>query len=56
MNAELQELYLKAVGKPWSYDFDPDTAERFAELIIECCCDQVRNLDAQHLKQHFGVK
>jgi hypothetical protein len=30
--------------------------EKFAELIIVKCCDQVRAIDAMTIRQHFGVK
>jgi hypothetical protein len=29
--------------------------EKFAELIIAECCDQVRAIDAMTIRQHFGV-
>jgi hypothetical protein len=29
--------------------------QRFAELIIAECCDQVRAIDAMTIRQHFGV-
>jgi hypothetical protein len=30
--------------------------QRFAELIIAECCDQVRAIDAMTIRQHFGVE
>ena len=30
--------------------------EKFAELIIAECCDQVRAIDAMTIRQHFGVE
>ena len=30
--------------------------EKFAELIIEECCDYVRAIDAMEIKKHLGVK
>lgn len=33
MNARDKELYQQATGKEWAYDFDVDTAEKFADLI-----------------------
>lgn len=32
MNARDKELYQQATGKEWAYDFDVDTAEKFAAL------------------------
>jgi hypothetical protein len=29
---------------------------KFAELIIEECCDYVRAIDAMEIKKHFGVE
>ena len=33
MNERDKELYQQATGKEWAYDFDVDTAEKFAALI-----------------------
>jgi hypothetical protein len=33
MNERDKELYQQATGKAWAYDFDIDTAEKFADLI-----------------------
>lgn len=33
MNERDKELYVLATGKEWAYDFDTDTAEKFADLI-----------------------
>ena len=30
--------------------------EKFAELIIQECCDQVREIDAMEIRKHFGVE
>jgi len=35
------------------WDFDK---EKFAQLIIEECCDYVRAIDAMEIKKHFGVE
>jgi hypothetical protein len=32
------------------------TFEKFAELIVRECCDQVRMVDAMEIKKHFGVE
>lgn len=30
--------------------------QKFAELIIQECCDQIRAIDAMRIKNHFGVE
>jgi hypothetical protein len=30
--------------------------EKFAELIIDECCDQIRWVDAYEIREHFGVE
>jgi len=30
-------------------------AEKFAKLIIQECCDQVREIDAMEIRKHFGI-
>jgi hypothetical protein len=30
--------------------------QKFAELIVKECCDQVRMVDAMEIKRHFGVE
>ena len=37
MNPQIEKLYKEATGKDWAYDFDPEVAEKFAELIIREC-------------------
>lgn len=64
MNERIKELYRETTGKDWVYDFDPDYAEKFAELIIRECFsklepylnDQFINDIESELKEHFGVK
>jgi|Laugresp1bdmlbsn_1035097.scaffolds.fasta_scaffold73934_2 hypothetical protein len=29
--------------------------EKFAKLIIQECCDQVREIDAMEIRKHFGI-
>jgi len=38
-------LYKEAVGKDWTYEFDPDIAHRFADLIINECINAVITSD-----------
>jgi hypothetical protein len=38
------------------YTFSEPALEKFAELIIEECCDYVRAIDAMEIKKHFGAK
>ena len=35
---------------------DYANVQRFAELIIAECCDQVRAIDVMTIRQHFGVE
>ena len=63
MNERIRELYKESTGKDWVYDFDPDYAEKFAELIVRECirlCDQVDLVGADecidNIKEHFEVK
>jgi hypothetical protein len=64
MNPAIQELYQEAVGRDWAYDFDPAVAERFAELIIQKCCQMTldleikypANLTVREIKRHFGFE
>ena len=66
MNERIKELYKEATGKDWAYDFDPQVAEKFAELIVRECIEQVitgPNGPAHYaveaalrLKKHFGVE
>ena len=44
MNERIKELYSKVAGKDWMYDFDPDKAEMFAELIIRECCSKLEEM------------
>ncbi len=37
-------------------EFLPLWNKKFAELIIEECCDVVRYIDAVDIKKHFGVE
>lgn len=30
--------------------------QRFAELIVKECCEQIREIDAMEIRKHFGVK
>ena len=38
-------------GEGWIFD-----KEKFAQLIVRECCDQVRMIDAMEIKRHFGVE
>jgi hypothetical protein len=59
-NERIRELYKQTTGKDWAYDFDPEIAERFAELIVqECaqfCEDKNSKLLGTIMKEHFGVE
>jgi len=66
MNQRFKELYEKATGKSWTYDFDPETAELFCLLIVKECADVAEKwysnyptddrLVSETVKQHFGVE
>jgi hypothetical protein len=68
MNERIKELYKQTTGKDWAYDFDPEMAEKFAELIVRECADiakhHVMNIstyaDAEFVEEqigkHFGVE
>ena len=63
MNPRIKELYREATGKDWAYDFDPQVAENFAQLIVRECirlCDQVDLVGADdcidNIKQHFEIE
>lgn len=71
MNERIKKLYKEAIGKDWAYDFDPQVAEKFAELIVYRMLDitdahtEVFQTDRdqalvkhikQSIKEHFGVE
>jgi hypothetical protein len=61
MNKRIKELYLEAIGKDWAYDFDPQVAEKFAELLIRDVVELVDDYDPigiihSIVLQHFGVE
>ena len=29
---------------------------KFAELIVRECCDQIREIDAMKIREHFGIE
>jgi hypothetical protein len=42
MNERIKELYKQTTGKDWAYDFDPEMAKKFAELIVKECVAQIQ--------------
>jgi hypothetical protein len=34
----------------------PTRLEKFAELIVQECCNQLREIDAMAIRKHFGVE
>jgi hypothetical protein len=36
------------------YDIEWET--KFAELIVQECCNQLREIDAMAIRKHFGVE
>jgi len=35
--------------------FSENQLRKFTELILEECCDQVREIDAMEIRKHFGI-
>ena len=61
MNQRIKQLAVEAgmiVGEPNGFDMTRLMPKevKFAELIIEECCDYVRAIDAMEIKKHFGVE
>jgi hypothetical protein len=64
MNERIRELAKQAGFYPennwdhtnWHAAGHNPTFEKFAELIVRECCDQVRMVDAMEIKRHFGVE
>ena len=61
MNERIKQLAVEAgmiVGEPNGFDMTRLMPKevKFAELIIEECCDYVRAIDAMEIKKHFGVE
>jgi hypothetical protein len=60
MNERIRELARRVVGKHRndvsSISLFDEQSEKFAELIVRECCDQVRMVDAMEIKRHFGVE
>ena len=61
MNERIRQLAVEAgmiVGEPNGFDMTRLMPKevKFAELIIEECCDYVRAIDAMEIKKHFGVE
>ena len=42
MNERIRELYKEVTGKDWAYDFDPQVAEKFAELIEQDVIERLK--------------
>lgn len=68
MNKRIQELAIDSgiydcIIDPYDYEGNGDSQSsimfdlvRFAELIIQECCDAVRYVEALEIKNHFGVE
>jgi hypothetical protein len=63
MNERIKQLYVEATGKDWAYDFDPQVAEKFAELLLKDCVSNVRvwekdsrNHISYMLKNHYDIE
>jgi hypothetical protein len=61
MNERIKELAVQAADYANTYSDDGADVwfemynKKFAELIVQQCCDQVRMIDAMEIKRHFGV-
>ena len=53
MNERINQLAEQCHHRYSEHNID---LEKFAELIIEECCDYVRAIDAMEIKKHFGVE
>jgi hypothetical protein len=61
MNERIKELARQCyetgpLGKDGWPEYTKFNEEKFAELIIQECCDAVRYVDALEIKNHFGVE
>jgi hypothetical protein len=60
MNLRIRELAVQAgLNAPYGSDHEglrDFDYKKFAELIIQECCDVVRYVDAVEIKKHFGVE
>ena len=58
MNERIKQLWEEAAKTTQGDSWEEQTKfmEKFAELIIEECCDYVRAIDAMEIKKHFGVE
>jgi hypothetical protein len=36
--------------------YDIEWEKKFAELIVQECCNQLREIDAMAIRKHFGVE
>jgi hypothetical protein len=56
MNERIKELAREAgllVHNPTGV---PTKLDKFAELIVQECCNQLREIDAMAIRKHFGVE
>ena len=61
MNARIRKIAIEADAWCDKYYFgdkfyDIEWEKKFAELIIEQCCYQVREIDAMQIRDHFWSK
>jgi len=62
MNERILELadeaakYSAIMALPTGESGDKLFVEKFAELIVQECCNQVREIDAMAIRKHFGVE
>jgi hypothetical protein len=56
MNERIRQLAEQAGFFPMELTQVGPSVEKFAELIVRECCDQVRMIDAMEIKRHFEVE
>jgi len=48
--------YSAIMALPTGESGDKLFVEKFAELIVQECCNQLREIDAMAIRKHFGVE
>jgi len=62
MNERIKQLadeaakYSAIMALPTGESGDKLFVEKFAELIVQECCNQLREIDAMAIRKHFGVE
>ena len=61
MNDRIRKIAIEADAWCDKYYFgdkfyDIEWEKKFAELIVQECCNQLREIDAMAIRKHFGVE